>query len=72
MTSEDRARVEVPAPGTEERDFWITAAEQYGASGLNEALLFEVGEEDLLRLMAACREQGRRDVLGLQPGEMKR
>lgn len=63
--------VTVPAPGTEERHFWLEAAEQHGferTSGEEELPAFDppaylATEDEVLKLMAAAREQGRKDVL---------
>lgn len=62
--------VTVPAPGTEERDFWLEAARQHGFEETSEEQLpylalpaYASNEEGLLALMAAAREQGRKDVL---------
>lgn len=63
--------VTVPAPASEERLFWLEAAEQHGfesTSGEEELPAFDppaylATEEEVLKLMAAAREQGRKDVL---------
>ena len=63
--------VTVPALGTEERDFWLEAAEQHGferTSGEEELPAFDppaylATEDEVLKLMAVAREQGRKDVL---------
>lgn len=63
--------VTVPAPGSEERLFWLEAAEQHGfeqTSGEEELPAFDppaflATEDEVLKLMAAAREQGRMDVL---------
>ncbi|KQS81732.1 hypothetical protein ASG32_02995 [Methylobacterium sp. Leaf361] len=63
--------VTVPAPGTEERLFWLEAAEQHGfeaTDGEEELPAFDppaylATEDEVLKLMAAAREQGRKDVL---------
>ncbi|MGU3476452.1 hypothetical protein [Methylobacterium sp. D48H] len=63
--------VTVPAPGSEERLFWLEAAEQHGfesTSGEEELPAFDppayfATEDEVLKLMAAAREQGRKDVL---------
>ena len=63
--------VAVPAPGSEERLFWLEAAEQHGfeqTSGEEELPAFDppaylATEDEVLKLMAAAREQGRKDVL---------
>lgn len=63
--------VNVPVPGSEERHFWLEAAEQHGfeqTSGEEELPAFDppaflATEEEVLKLMAAAREQGRKDVL---------
>lgn len=64
------ASVPVPTPGTEERDFWLEAARQHGFEETSEEQLpylalpaYCAVEEALLELMAAAREQGRKDVL---------
>lgn len=62
-------KVEVPAEGTEERDLWFEAAVQYGLVPVGTHGMFEASEDAVFALMAACREQGRRDVLGLPPKE---
>lgn len=64
------ASVAVPAPGTEDRDFWLEAAEQHGFIAQRGLDTYLAAESALLRLMAAAREQGRKDVLAsLQPVE---
>jgi hypothetical protein len=63
------ADVVVPAKGTEERDLWLEAAHQLGMDAVGIHGSYETGEDEILALMAACREQGRRDVLGLPPKE---
>lgn len=63
--------VAVPAHGSEERHFWLEAAEQHGfeaTSGEEELPAFDppaylATEEEVLKLMAVAREQGRKDVL---------
>ncbi|MEE7463426.1 hypothetical protein MFUR16E_20385 [Methylobacterium fujisawaense] len=63
--------VTVPAAGSEERHFWLEAAEQHGfeqTSGEEELPAFDppaylATEDEVLKLMAAAREQGRKDVL---------
>jgi hypothetical protein len=65
------ADVEVPAEGTEERDFWLEAARQHGIDAVGPHGCYEASEDAVLALMAAAREQGRRDVLGLPPKEPK-
>lgn len=63
--------VAVPAPGSEERHFWLEAAEQHGfesTSGEEELPAFDppaylATEDEVLKLMAVAREQGRKDVL---------
>lgn len=58
------AGVPVPAADSEERDFWLEAAEQHGMVGPEEdAESWLASEDALLKLMAAAREQGRKDVL---------
>lgn len=54
--------VAVPAPGTEERLFWLEAAEQHGFSRADDGV-HTATDSDVLKLMAAAREQGRKDVL---------
>jgi hypothetical protein len=62
--------VVVPAEGTEERDFWLEAAEQHGfLEPATDSASWLASEDSLLKLIASCREQGRRDVLGLPPKE---
>lgn len=72
------ADVEAPAPGTEERDLWLETAEQCGfdevgaySDEVRTEAAYACTESHVLALMAACREQGRRDVLGLPPKETK-
>lgn len=63
--------VTVPAPNTEERHFWLEAAAQHGfesTSGEEELPAFDppaylATEDEVLKLMAASREQGRKDVI---------
>jgi hypothetical protein len=56
--------VTVPAPGTEERLFWLEAAEQHGFVPPDECFAaWGASEDKVLKLMAAAREQGRKDVL---------
>ena len=75
-TSADETKtgqVAVPAPGTEERDFWIEAAIQHGFEEARDeeylsqydppALL--ASEDQVLALIAAARQQGRDDVAAL-------
>lgn len=63
--------VTVPASGTEERLFWLEAAEQHGfeaTSGGEQIPEYDppayfATEDEVLKLMAVAREQGRKDVL---------
>ncbi|MGU3387021.1 hypothetical protein ACLBYG_21095 [Methylobacterium sp. D53M] len=56
--------INVPAPGTEERHFWLEAAEQHGFVPPDECFAgWGASEDKVLKLMAASREQGRKDVL---------
>lgn len=54
--------VTVPAPGSEERHFWLEAAEQHDF-GLGDDGIYTATSLNVLTLMAAAREQGRKDVL---------
>ena len=54
--------VTVPGPDTEERLFWLEAAEQHGFSRADDGV-HTATDSDVLKLMAAARKQGRKDVL---------
>jgi len=57
------ASVTIPGPGDEERDFWLMAAEQHGFQEAADGSLYTADPDEVLKLMAAAREQGRKDVL---------
>lgn len=64
--------VVVPAAGTEERALWLEAATFHGFEQTNggeeipeyDPPAYFATEDEVLALMAAAREQGRKDVLG--------
>lgn len=59
--------VAVPEPGTEDRLFWLDAAEQHGFITHDEGTnTYVAGEEAVVQLMRAARQQGRTDVLSFQ------
>lgn len=73
--------VAIPEPGTEERLFWLEAAEQHGfeeTEGEELLPLFDppgyvATQKALIALIAAARQQGRKDVLdALAQGEAAR
>jgi hypothetical protein len=63
--------VTVPAAGSEERDFWLEAACQHGFEATSggehipeyDPPAYFATEDEVLKLIAAAREQGRKDVL---------
>jgi hypothetical protein len=49
--------------GTEERLFWLEVAEQHGFQEACDGSIYTAEPGEVLKLMAAAREQGRKDVL---------
>lgn len=60
---------EVPAEGTEERDFWLEAAEQHGFTAPGEsAYLWMAPEAAVLKLISEARAQGHQDAMRVLTG----
>ncbi len=54
---------EIPPAGSEERLFWLEAADQHGFMGPGDGLLWMAREDAILKLISEARKQGQRDAL---------
>lgn len=55
---------EIPTAGSEERLFWLEAAEQHGLDLINdEDRIYTATDDQILKLLSEARKQGQKDVL---------